>query len=478
MPEVEHEVQRHSTMYLASSGGITLFGFLATIFYAHWVGADVLGQYMVFLSVLSILSLLCDFGTGYAASFRICQGKDTHQYFSAMLVIRLTLLALVSVALFFMGNAFIRIDDPTLIPVLIFVLGLSTITSAASVSLGASNRLGLAATVAFIDNGVRIFVQIILVFIGFAIYGLIGGVVAGLAAEIVIDLKYLDYHWTRFRREHVEQLFTFSGWAFLGTVCTTLFDNASILIISYFLSVADAGIYGVCWTFSVFTLFVSTALCNTLFVKVSRWNAAGDWNAITQSLSRATSYSLILAIPMLAGGVLLGKPLLYYLYGSTFTIGATALVIIIGARIIQSIFQLYSNFLMATNHVKQQFIGLLTGILVNICLACILIPIIGLPGAAVAALANVLISMIIARHFLKMTIPIHIDGRIIWDILIATGVMTLILVTAEYLIGEMTRETTGILVCLGAGIYCFVLLGLNKDLRADIFRLTKIRWIQ
>ena len=45
MEDIEQEVQRHGTMLLGSSLGITFIGFLATVFYAHWVGPGTLGQY-------------------------------------------------------------------------------------------------------------------------------------------------------------------------------------------------------------------------------------------------------------------------------------------------------------------------------------------------------------------------------------------------------------------------------------------------
>src|SRR5271157_5686660 len=199
MSELEREVQRHSIMLLASSAGITLLGFLATIFYAHWVGADVLGQYFLFLSYLTILSLFSDLGIGYAMTFRICEGKDPDIYFSAGMILRLGLLVLISLALVIFGQIFIGgFRNTELFWILIFVLGLSTLTSAVSTSLGASNRLGLAASVSFIDNFTRICVQVLAIFLGFKVYGLIGGMVAGLLVELAIDLKYLDYRLTWF----------------------------------------------------------------------------------------------------------------------------------------------------------------------------------------------------------------------------------------------------------------------------------------
>ncbi|MGA9205742.1 MAG: polysaccharide biosynthesis C-terminal domain-containing protein [Methanoregula sp.] len=476
MSEKELEVQRHGTMYLISSIGITLVGFLATMFYAHWIGPGVLGQYFLFLSCFAIASLFTDLGIGYAATYRICEGKDPDEFFSASIVLRVSLWLIVAVVMLVFHNYFGTLDQTGLLWILIAVLGISTLVSSCGTAIGASNRLGLAASVSLIQNITQIVIQVIAVFLGFKVYGLIGGLFAGLLTEIVIEIKYIDYQLKKFHWSHVKSIFSFSSWAFLSTFCTTLFDNTNPLIIAYFMPISDVGVFGVCWTFTVFALFVSTALCNTLFVKVSRWRSAGDWDAITIALSRATSYSLILAIPMLIGGAILGGHLLYYVYGASFAIGATALVIIIGARVVQSVLLLYSNFLMATDHVKHQFFGLFTGVIVNILLACILIPVWGLPGAAVASLSNAMVSAIICRHYLRKVILIQIEMKTIRDILISTGIMAIIILPVDLFLNQSLLATAA-MVGLGAIIYLAVLFIINSQIREDVLKTVKIRWI-
>ena len=477
MEGVEQEVQRHGTMLLISSFGITFIGFLATVFYAHWVGPSTLGQYYLFLSYFAILSLFTDFGIGYATTHRICEGKEPDRYFTTSLFLRLGLYVIITIILLIFNNQFGNLNEAGLLWILIFVLGISTFTSSISLAIGASNRLGIAASVSLINNIVRITFQVIAVFLGFHVYGLIGGLVAGLLVELIIDLRYVDYHLKKFEWKHVKSIFSFSSWAFLMTTGTVLFDNANLIIIAYFMPVSDVGIFGVCWTFSFFALFISTALCNTLFVKVSRWNAAGERNTITVSLSRATTYAIVFALPIFAGGLLLGQRLLYYLYGASFAVGATALVIIITMRVFQSLFQLYSNYLMATDHAKQAFVGMGIGIIVNIFVALVLVPIIGLSGAAIASLVNVICSVIIGRHFLQDIIPIVIEKESWLHIIIATTIMTISLLIIDQIPMNQSAIRTAVLVLIGGGIYFFSLLNLDKRIREDAFRTLKIQWI-
>jgi len=476
MSDIQREVHRHGVMYFISSIGITLIGFLATIFYAHWVGAGTLGSYFVFLSVFTLLGVIIDLGISYGGTQRICEGKEPDSFFTASLAIRCGMFIVVVIALLLFQDRFIDLKNAGLFWILILALGIAALQASVAVSIGASNRLGLAATATLINNLIRIVVQLIAIFLGFQVYGLVGGLIAGILVELLIELKYMDYHLKKFSWSHVKSLFSFSGWAFIVNTGTTLFDNANILIIAYFLPVSDVGIFGVCWTFSVFALFVSTSLCNTLYVKVSRWNAAGKLDTVSASLSRATTYSLVFAIPMLAGGLILGEQLLFFIYGASFAAGATALVIIIAARIIQSIYQLYSNYLMATNHVQTAFYGLGVGVTVNIILSIILVPIMGLSGAAVASFMNVLISSIIGRHFLEEIIPVFIEKQSIFHIITSTIIMSIVLLVISFIPLPKSSMITAIMVILGSAIYFTTLLKMDKQLKEDAFSTLNIRW--
>jgi len=475
--DTQTEVQRHGIMYLISSAGITLIGFLATMFYAHWVGAEVLGVYFLFLSYFAILGLFSDLGIGYAATQRICSGVDQNEYFTVNLTLRLFFYAIVCSVMIVFREYFADLNNSGLLFILLAIVGISTFSSSISVAIGASNRLGLAASVSLLNNITRIIVQVIAVFLGFRVYGLIGGLVVGLLSELVIELKFIDYHLKKFNWSHVKSLLSFSSWAVLISAGTILFDNISLIFIAYFISVSDVGIFGVCWTFSFFALFISTALVNTLYVKVSRWNAQKDISAIAISLSRATTYSLIFALPILTGGILLGHNLLYYLYGASFATGATALIIIIAMRVIQSILNLYTNFLMATDHAKQAVIGILTGVSANIVLCIMLIPYMGIAGAAIGAFVNVIISIFIARTYLARIIPITLEKTSIKHIFLATIVMTISLLALGMLPLNQSSLQTIVMVLIGSAIYFAVLLKLNHQIRDDAFRTFKITWV-
>lgn len=482
MTEQKTEVLRHGIMNVVSSMGITLIGFLATMFYAHWVGAGILGTYFVFLSVYGILSLFCDFGIALASTQRISDGGDPDAYYSASILVRMSLFAVLSLGLFlfrdliFMGN-YVQLNSLEIFSVLIFVLGIGTLGSCVSAGIGASNRLGLLASTSLINNTVKIVIQVVTVFIGLSLFGLVGGLLAGILVQLTIELRFVDYHLKKVTWKHIRGLFSYSRWAFLITICLVLFDSMTPLIIVFFLPVTDAGIFGICWTFSFFALFVSTALCNTLYVKVIHWTVEKDYSALSASLEKAITYSLVFALPTLAGGIILGERLLYYFYGASFAAGYLVLIIIIFMRVFQSISQLFVRYLMSANRVSSAFASVFAGIIANLILAFILIPQFGLIGAAVACLADVLIIVTVSLYDLNRIFPVRFEGKRIGMIIIFSIIMTAFLVVLDAIFTTNSAFITVARVAAGATVYCIALLVYDSQIREDIFRILKINWI-
>jgi len=472
----EMEVQRHGMMYLFSTVGITIAGFFATMFYAHWVGAGVLGAYFLFLSYYGILSLFSDSGIGSAGVKRISEGKDQDAFYTASFVLRL-MVYITTIAVFVLfRDRFVDLNQAGLFWILIVVVGIEILASQLGTSIAGCNRLGLAASTSLLNNLLRIGVQVILVYLGFRVLGLIGGVIAGILIQIAIQSRFIDLHLSRFTWVHVKNIFTYSIWAFLTSSGNTIFEYVDYLVIGYFMAVSDVGVYGICWTFSSCAIFVSAALSNTLFVKVSRWNSTDDQNAVSLSLSRACTYSLMFAIPILFGGLFLGGPLLYYLYGAGFSSGALPLILLIGMRAIQSVQQIYFTYLMALDHAQKAFVVTGTMAVTNLLLDLFLVPILGISGAALASLVTIGTSTLFAHYELGKLTRIIADRKTLLEIGIAAGLMSAGILGLVEFIGISSVWTAAAFVGIGAAIYFGLLTAMDTGIRESVRRILEIKW--
>jgi len=141
------------------------------------------------------------------------------------------------------------------------------------------------------------------------------------------------------------------------------------------------------------------------------------------SLSRAITYSLVLAIPVFVGGVLLGDRLLLLFYGADFARGYKTLIILLAVQVI-NIFQfLFTMYLDALDNPKESFKITAVGVVANIVLNIILIPVMGVSGAAIAILATMTINSLLARRTLSKLIKIRIEQHSLLNILIASTAM-------------------------------------------------------
>ncbi|MDD1664242.1 MAG: oligosaccharide flippase family protein [Methanomicrobiales archaeon] len=477
MGQLEMEVHRHGVMMLASSTIITFIGFFATMFYAHWLGAEILGYFFLFLSFYSLLSLLSDLGINYATLKRISEGTEQDAYFTTSLLVRLALFGVVSIILVVFRDRFVDLNNAGLFWILILAFGIGTIASCLATAVAGANRLGLAASMSILDNITRICVQVTAVLLGYQIFGLVGGLIAGLLVEMGIALRYLDFRPVRVHLRHLQSLLHYSVWAFLASSGTAFLENANIILIGYFMASSDVGIYGICWTFSYFALFVSTALTNTLWVKVSRWSSDGEKEAIALSLTRAISYALLFALPIIIGGILLGRDLLYYLYSADFAAGFLPLAILFLARGFQSVYQLFYTFLMAMDAAQDAFLIVLAGSIVNFALSLLLIPAAGLAGAAAGTLAAAVICLGLALWKVRRRTAVIFDTPAVLRFVAAAGVMGVVVLVGQTVISIQSFWKPLSLTLIGAGVYFGILLLVDGRLREDARRTLRIRWL-
>ena len=95
-------------------------------------------------------------------------------------------------------------------------------------------------------------------------------------------------------------------------------------MIGHFMTDADVGVYRVALQLTSIATFVTMALHTTLYPKVSYWGKQGDLSSVERALARAFTYSLLLAVPVVVGGWLLGERLLYFFYTASATAGRSA----------------------------------------------------------------------------------------------------------------------------------------------------------
>jgi len=461
-------IQRQSVISLGSTIAYTIIGFLSTIYFAHTLGPAPLGAYFLFLAYVGIFNLVGDGGFGGAAVKRISEGKEPNEYLSAFVFIRIVLLA-VSVTILIFSEPYLKdVTSSGVFFWLFLALIVSVFSSSAGAGVYGSGKVGIFQISGFVDVLVRIIFQIFGVFLGFGVAGLTGGFVGGLIAGGIVNFRYLDLRLIRFGLSHLKNLSGFSFWSFLTASGYLIFSYADTILIGFFMSNADVGIYRTAFQLTAIASFTTMAFHTVLYPKFSHWGAQGQVTEIKNSLARACTYSLFLAIPTCIGGWILGEHLLYYLYGAPFVEGTSALFFLLLVQVVNVFMYLGTMSLAALNRPKDAFIITLIAASTNIILDIALIPVMGITGAAVATLIAMSLNALGALIFLSRVITVKFEFEPFKNILYASVIMGIVVLFIRVLLPLTHVIAVFAVVTIGALIYILVLFKLDREIHDEL----------
>lgn len=460
-------VRRQSIVSLIWQIALTFIGFFSTMYFAHTVGASVLGGYFLFIAYLSIIGLLTDGGFGGAAIKRISEGEEQDSYFSAFVLLRSVFVTVFLVILIVFRCYFVDINNAGTFIWLLVALIVSLLHGAVSSATVGCGKIGINATASFIDNISRILIQILAVFLGYGIAGLAGGFVLGMLVGSIVQLHFFDLHFMRFGWRHLKSLSSFSLWTFLISGGSLVYMNSDTVMIGYFLNNTDVGVYRVIFQFTAFATFTTNALRASLWPRVSRWDKIGETRLIENSLTHAFTYSLILALPLFVGGVLLGDKLLYFFYGTDF-VRYTTLIILLSVQIINIFQYFFTTYLSAMNQLKEIFKITVVAVAANVALNAALIPLIGISGAAVATLITMGLNAVLARRVLANIIILRVERTSLLNILKASIGMGMIVGLYRLIVPLSNVWLVLFSVVLGGMVYVVLILKLDKNIYGEL----------
>ena len=234
------------------------------------------------------------------------------------------------------------------------------------------------------------------------------------------------------------------------------------------MSNADVGIYRTAFQLTSVATFTTMAFHTVLYPKISTWGARGQLTEIEKSLARAVTYSLFLAAPACIGGWILGERLLYYLYGASFVGGTSAFFFLLLVQVVNVFMFLGTMSLNALNRPKDAFWITVIAAIANILLDLVLIPVLGITGAAIATLIAMSLNATGALILLSRIISIKFDYGALKNILYASGCMGIFLLFIQVVLSLTQVAAVLIVVIAGAGIYLLVLLKLDKEIHDEL----------
>lgn len=152
-------------------------------------------------------------------------------------------------------------------------------------------------------------------------------------------------------------------------------------------SAEEAGIFSVAARVTTFIGFVMLAATYPLMPAVARLHAAGDDGALRRTVSRAATVIFAASLPIALVVLAIPEPILR-VFGSDFPGGVDAVRILAAGEAVKACVGLAGLALVMTGHEADLTRSVAAGALANVGLALVLVPQLGVEGAAIAAAAG------------------------------------------------------------------------------------------
>ena len=246
-------------------------------------------------------------------------------------------------------------------------------------------------------------------------------------------------------------------------------NSSDRYFIVHIINLKQAGIYSASYAFgSIISLFFFP-ISFVLFPTVSKLWEEGNISDVSKYFEYSMKYFLLLAIPSAAGLYVVSQSMILILTTSEFMAGSGLVLIIVLSAVLLGIFQINVFIIHIIQKTKWIAFTIFIGASINVFLNIILIPVLGIMGAAISTLISYLVLSSIILIWAKKELSYNIDFKFICKVILSSALMALCLNQVDI------QSFFGILLVSILGVMIFVLsLWLLKSFSDDEKRFIRL----
>jgi len=200
-----------------------------------------------------------------------------------------------------------------------------------------------------------------------------------------------------------------------------IIDSSDRYFITNILDLTQTGIYSASYTLGTTISLFYVPLSFVVFPFISKFWENNNLEEVKRYLEYSTKLFLILAIPGAVGLYVISKPLLVLLSSTDFISGGGALTFLIAlSTIFLGIYQINLYVICLIEKTNVMPIIVFMGALINITLNLILIPTVGIMGAAIATIVSYSMLALIVVTWAKKEVGYIIDPVFLSKIILAS----------------------------------------------------------
>ena len=324
---------------------------------------------------------------------------------------------------------------------------------------------------------------IILVVIGWYVAGAVVGTAIGFMASAAVSIYlFRKQIWSRLNRRHDshslkpnrDKIFTLReelGIASMlikfsvpvvitGLAEMCLYDIGTILI-GVYLASQYAGYYTNASAIARLPLIISTAVATSVLPATSEALSLRDGHLLQTYISQSYRYVGFFVVPMCAVTIIFAAPIIALLFGEAYIPGAGALQIFVIGMVFFTIYNVSSSICQGLGRPFIPMIALIVGTAIELVLSVLLIPSIGIEGAATGTTVAAFIIMVITLYGTFKLSKVNVPVADFTKIIMASFLMGVILMLLPKTIGGFLLSL--IAAPLLYALFIAVVGGLRKE---------------
>lgn len=247
---------------------------------------------------------------------------------------------------------------------------------------------------------------------GTSLIYLIGVQIIALVVAIitVFNLKkdlFIPLKTARFSTVWMKELFHFGKYVFGTNFSSMLFNKTDILMLGAFLNPAAVAIYSLATRVNNYLDIPVNAVAQVIYPKIAEVDWKKDKAQIIQLYEQSIGRLLLVILPMSLVVFLFAKPIILLLSGGKYEAAAPILQILLIAGLIKPWGRLFGITLDAIGKPKMNFKMLIFSLLVNLIANFILIPLMGMKGAALATGLSICLTILVGQIYLSTLLNVN-----------------------------------------------------------------------
>lgn len=303
------------------------------------------------------------------------------------------------------------------------------------------------------------------VFLGYEIYGAVLGLLISkvlvLTSMMAIVISKIGFGFPKFT--NIKKYISFSIPLLPSNFSNWIINSSDRYIITIFLGTAFVGYYAPGYTVGSFILMFATPLSFLLPPVLSKYYDEKNIDQVKKILKYSMKYYLLITIPSVFGLSILSKSILVILTTSEIaSVGYLITPFTAVSYLLYGLQGIIGNILIINNKTKIAGLAMSVSAIVNLSLNLLLIPVIGINGAALTTLIAFLINFIITICYCVKYIRFDFNLSFIIKSTLASVIMSSLIFYLSPVNLNDLLFTIGVSAALYFGII-YLLKGINKE---------------